>query len=172
MDDNEPKPMTDADAAPPPADTSFEPSTPIKNAGVTFDPAPIDPAPKAVADAAQQAKDGARGLSRQAGDKALMFADQGKERATGALDQLSGMLTDAAAQVDEKLGASYGDYARTAASTVQDFAEQLRAKSVDDLLDDARTLVRKSPGAAIGAAATVGFVVARLVSAGLDQRDA
>ena len=46
-----------------------------------------------------------------------------------------------------------------------------RSKSVDDLLDSARELVRKSPGVAIGAAAAVGFVVARLLTAGLDQRD-
>ena len=46
-----------------------------------------------------------------------------------------------------------------------------RAKDVDAIADDARALVRKSPGMVIGAAAAVGFVVARLLSAGLDQRD-
>lgn len=110
-------------------------------------------------------------LKTEATERARSFADMGKERATGALDQLVQMLTDAADQVDGKLGGQYGQYARNAADQVQGFSTTLNERSVDDLLDDARELVRKSPGVAIGAAATVGFVVARLFSAGLDQRD-
>ncbi|QNE33272.1 hypothetical protein F1C10_02425 [Sphingomonas sp. NBWT7] len=110
-------------------------------------------------------------LKGEAADRVLGLADQGKARASGALDQLSQMLNDAAAQVDDKLGAQYGQYARNAAESVQGFSSSLNDRSVDDLLDDARALVRKSPAVAIGAAAAAGFVVARLLSAGLDQRD-
>ena len=49
-------------------------------------------------------KDSATKYGAQAADKAREFADTGKQRATGALDQLSQMLHDAAGQVDEKLG--------------------------------------------------------------------
>ena len=177
MDDDELKPMTDgetgASAAP-----RFEPDAPAKDAEPQAAlPAPepkteLPPLPTSVAEAKQQAKDGAGRLTQQAGDKARSFVDQGKERATGALEQLSKMLTDAADQVDEKLGGQYGKYARDAADTVQGYADQLRDKPSDDLVEEARVLVRKSPGVAIGAAAALGFVVARLVSAGLDQRDA
>lgn len=118
----------------------------------------------------QQVKDHVGLMSEQAGDKAMMFAEQGKDRAVGALEQLSKMIDDAAGQVDEKLGGS-GHYVRSAAGTVQGFADQLRDRKVDDLVGDARTLVRKSPGIAIGAAAVIGFVVARLASAGLDPRE-
>ena len=183
MDDSDLKPMTDGDITPP-ADTRFEPAAPLKDTGTEFKAAaptgagetqaqaPSPALPTSLADARQQAKDGAGRLTGQASDKALMFADQGKERASGALEQLSQMLTDAAGQVDAKVGEQYGQYARTAAGTVQGYADRLREKKVDDLLDDARALVRQSPGVAIGAAAAVGFVVARLVSSGLDQRDA
>ncbi|MGI4731723.1 MAG: hypothetical protein ACRYFW_08250 [Janthinobacterium lividum] len=177
--DDDLKPMTDGDTTPPPADTQFEPAAPIKDTGAGFDSGqpgsddkPAFALPTSTTEAKQQVKDGAGRLSQQASEKALSFADQGKERASGALEQLSQMLTDAAGQVDDKIGGQYGDFARTAAGTVQGYAEQLREKKVDDLLEDARTLVRKSPGVAIGAAAAVGFVVARLVSAGLDQHDA
>ena len=114
-------------------------------------------------------KDGVSKYGAQAADKARAFADTGKARATGALDQLSQMLHDAAGQVDEKLGSQYGDYARTAAGQVASFADQLKAKDVDSIVDDARDYVRKSPGVAVGIAAALGFVVARLVQSGIDS---
>ncbi len=48
------------------------------------------------------------------------------------------------------------------------FADTLRAKDVDELVAEARDFVKKSPAVAIGAAAAVGFVLARMVKSGLD----
>jgi ElaB/YqjD/DUF883 family membrane-anchored ribosome-binding protein len=124
-------------------------------------------APKTT-DAKQLIKDNATKYSQQATDKVRTFAEDGKARASGALEQLAQLLTDAAGQVDEKLGAQYGGYARTAADTVSGYADQVKAKDVDALFDDARELVRKSPAIAVGAAAAVGFVIARLVQSGVD----
>jgi ElaB/YqjD/DUF883 family membrane-anchored ribosome-binding protein len=70
--------------------------------------------------------------------------------------------------VDEKLGEQYGQYARSAADQISGLAESLRGKQVDDLLDDAREFVKKSPAVAVGIAAGVGFVLARLLKSGLD----
>ena len=53
---------------------------------------------------------------------------------------------DSAHVVDEKLGAKYGDYARTASRSLQEAAASLDQKSIDELGEDARTMVRKSPG--------------------------
>ncbi len=166
-----PQPMNDADITPPPATTQFEPAAPLKDAGVDFDPAGAtkDAAGK-MAGAKQAFDDGASSLQQQAVDKVRLFAEDGKERAGGALDQLAQMLLDAAAQVDEKLGAQYGDHARTAATTVQGFAESVRNKDVDELADDVRGYIRKSPAAAVGVTAALGFALARMVHAGLDQR--
>lgn len=80
------------------------------------------------------------------------------------------MIQDAAGQVDDKLGAQYGDYARSAAGVVSNFSGQIRDKNVDELLDDARAFVRKSPGVAIGVAAALGFALARVVQSGLDDK--
>lgn len=170
------KPMTDADIETPPADTSFQPATPLKDTGATFEPEAA--ADDATADAgrlggvAQAVKDNTANVRAQAGDKARLYAEDGKTKATDALGQLSQLLTEAAGQVDERLGAQYGQYARGAADKVQSFSSQLDAKSVDELFDDARALVKKSPAVAVGVAAAVGFVVARLLTAGIDQRDA
>ncbi len=163
--DDPAQPMTDADTS---AKAEFTSAAPLKNQGVGFS-AETKPAPIPAAD---QVKQGAQRLTEQATDKARGFVDQGKERATGALDQLTQMLNDAAGQVDEKLGEQYGQYARQAADAVSGFAEQVRGKDTDELFDDARELVRKSPAVAVGAAAAIGFVLARLLSSGLEQRDA
>ncbi|WP_423602649.1 hypothetical protein [Sphingomonas sp. MS122] len=118
--------------------------------------------------AADKIRDEAGKIASQAGDKARAFADTGKEKATGALDEFSNMMREAAGSVDERLGEQYGQYARSAADQLSDLAESLRGKQVDDLIDDARDFVRKSPAVAVGIAAGVGFVLARLLKSGLD----
>jgi ElaB/YqjD/DUF883 family membrane-anchored ribosome-binding protein len=65
------------------------------------------------------------------------------------------------------MGAQYGDYVRRASSGVSGLSDALKGKDVDSLFADANALIRKSPGVAIGAAAAIGFVVARIARAGL-----
>lgn len=127
--------------------------------------------PALFAGARQAFKDEAGKLSSQGIDKAKAYAVDGKDRAGGALEEFAKLLTDAAGTVDEKLGAQYGDYARSAANSLSGFGDTLRNKDVDDLLADAKELVKKSPAVAIGTAAAVGFVLARLVKSGLDAND-
>ena len=120
---------------------------------------------------AGQVREQVQTLKGQATDKARQLADQGKDRATTALDNFSQVVQDAARSVDERLGSEYGQYAHRAADAVTSLADGLRGKSVDDLLEDSRTLIRKSPGVAIGAAALVGFALARVVKAGMPSGD-
>ncbi len=117
-----------------------------------------------------QAASGVQNLRSQATDKARSYALDGKNRATSALDELAGMVDDAARQIDDKLGPQYGQYARQAAGAVTGFADTLRDKDVDDLFDDARNVIRKSPAVAIGVAAAVGFALVRLVKAGMPEQ--
>ena len=42
-------------------------------------------------------------------------------------------------------------------------------QDVDDLFDDTRDFVRKSPGVAIGIAAVAGFALMRVIKTGLDD---
>jgi ElaB/YqjD/DUF883 family membrane-anchored ribosome-binding protein len=106
------------------------------------------------------------GLRDQATETVRSYALQGKEKATDALENVIRMIDDAAAAVDEKVGAQYGDYVRQASQTLAGISSTIRDKDVDDLVDDARGVVRSSPALAIGAAAAVGFLVARIVKAG------
>jgi ElaB/YqjD/DUF883 family membrane-anchored ribosome-binding protein len=108
-------------------------------------------------------------LRGQATTRARGFADDGKARATSMLDDFSEVIDEAAQAVDRKFGADYGEYAHRASSAVSDFADKVRNKTVDDLIDDTREFVRKSPGIAIGIAAVAGFMLVRLIKTGLDD---
>lgn len=108
-------------------------------------------------------------LKAQAGDKVRDVASQGKDRATEALDSVSRMVSETADTVDDRLGPQYGNYVRKAADALDGFNDSIRGKEVDQLFDDARDLVRKSPVVAIGAAAAIGFLLVRLVKSGMPQ---
>jgi ElaB/YqjD/DUF883 family membrane-anchored ribosome-binding protein len=116
-----------------------------------------------------QVRDQVASLRGQAGDKLRTVADDGKERATTLLDDVAGIIEDAARSIDERLGGEYGDYAHRASSAVAGFAGRVREKSVDDIVDDTRDIVRTSPAVAIAAAAVVGFALMRVVRTGLDE---
>lgn len=121
---------------------------------------------------AQRLRDGGEKLSGQAADKARTLVGQGLERSSEALSNVSRMIGDTASGIDERLGAEYGDYARRAATAIDNAANSLASKDADELIDDTRNFVRKSPGVALAGAAVVGFAIARLlkssVAAGRD----
>lgn len=104
----------------------------------------------------------ARLYGDQAKEKAGTLATDGKAKASEAMASLSRTISENATYVDDKLGVKYGDYARTASAKLQDASASLDAKSIEELGEDAREFVRKSPGTAIGIAAVVGFLVSRL----------
>ena len=111
-------------------------------------------------------KSGIDDFKAQATDSVRAAATKGKDRATEAVDSISKLIRDSAGTIDDNVGQQYGDYARSAADMVEDFAGKMDAKDVDALAEDARLFVRKSPAIAIGAAAAIGFVLARLVRSG------
>ena len=94
--------------------------------------------------------------------KGRELATEGKVKTSEGLRSLSKTIEENAYQVDEKLGAKYGEYARTASTALNDYAAKLDEKSVDDLVEDGRTFVRNSPGTAIGIAAVAGFMISRI----------
>jgi hypothetical protein len=104
----------------------------------------------------------AKVLGETAREKAAVYADAGKARASDALSGLGRIVADSALTLDEKLGPKAGDFARGAARSIHEAAAALDSKDLGELGDDAREFVRKSPGVAIGIAAVTGFVLARL----------
>ncbi|HEY8593411.1 MAG TPA: hypothetical protein VIL42_11195 [Sphingomicrobium sp.] len=115
----------------------------------------------------ERLRSGREQLTSQAGEKARGLVGQGLERSSEALANVSRMVGDTAAGIEERLGAEYGDYARRAAGAIENVANSLAEKNPDELMDDTRNFVRNSPGIALAGAAVVGFVVARLVKSGI-----
>ncbi len=114
-------------------------------------------------------KEKAAEMKEKATDKVREVAASGKDKAVAAAGTLSGTINDAAKSIDENFGAQYGDYARSAASKIDEFAEKVNAKDVNEIADDARAFVRKRPAIAIGAAAAIGFALVRLFKSGRDD---
>lgn len=111
-------------------------------------------------------------LADQAGEKARGLVTQGLERTAETLANVSKMVGDTAAGIDERLGAEYGDYARRAAGALENAANTIAEKSPDALIEDTRNFVRNSPGVALAGAAVVGFVLARLLKTGMAPDEA
>lgn len=107
-------------------------------------------------------------IKSSASDKAMGFVTQGIERSSGALTNVSSLIGDTAASLDERLGSQYGDYARSAAQTIERAASRLANKEPEELIEDARGIVRKSPGIALAGAAILGFALVRIVKSGLE----
>ena len=139
---------------------------------------PIDAAPEtdeqlpgaglksAAKSAVSDVGDAALGLKDQAADKARGYALLGKDKAVGALENVTKLVNDAAETLDDKLGSQFGDYARRASAAIEGVSSSIDGKDVDQLFDEAKDVIRKSPALAIGAAAVVGFALARVVKAG------
>ena len=111
-------------------------------------------------------KDEAAALKSQASTKAREAATKGKDKAAEAVGSLAKLLEDGAGTVDSKFGKQYGDYARSAASTVAGLASTLDKKDLDELAASTRDMVKKNPAIAVGAATVLGFVLARLLKGG------
>ena len=120
-------------------------------------------------DFAQRLRDGGEKLSSQAGERARGLVSQGLERSSEALANVSRLVGDTAAGLDERLGPEYGEYARRAAAAIESTANSLAEKDPDELIEDTRNFVRNSPGVAIAGAAIIGFAVARLLKTGLSS---
>lgn len=120
---------------------------------------------------ADRIRSGREQIASQASDRARGLVTQGLERTSEALANVSKMVGDTAAGIEERLGPEYGDYARRAAGAIENVANSIAEKDPDELIDDTRTFVRNSPGIALAGAAVVGFVVARLLKTGLARDD-
>ena len=120
---------------------------------------------------ADRIRRGTENLSSQAGERARGLVSQGLERSAEALGNVAKLVGDTAPGIEERLGSEYGDYARRAASAIENAANTIAQKDADELIDDTREFVRNSPGIALAGAAVVGFVLARLLKTGLAKDD-
>lgn len=104
------------------------------------------------------------------GGKAKDVASDVKDMACDAVNSIAQILNDSAGAIDDNIGPKYGDYARSAAQSVTDAAERLRAKPVEEIAEDTREFVRTKPVAAAGIAAVASVVIAKILSSVFGKR--
>ena len=104
-----------------------------------------------------------RGLLGIAETRLLDLAEDGKSELARSFDGFVQIAQELAAQVERFGGGVFAGYAHQAAGLLRDAQTGLHDKPVEDLLDDGRELIRRSPGLAVGVAVVAGFVAARLV---------
>jgi len=105
----------------------------------------------------------------EAAGRARGFVGDTLKSGSTTLTNISTLIGDTVSQIEEKLGPQYAGYARTASQSIDRYAQTLANKDPDELVDDARDLVRKSPGVALAGAAILGFGLVRLLKAGMPE---
>ena len=103
------------------------------------------------------------GLVASARSKLLGIADEGKTELVHGLSNIVGLVREVASQVEGLGFEPLTGYARQASSLVDDLHSSIADKSVEDLIDDGRALVRRQPEIAVALAIVAGFVGARLL---------
>ena len=104
----------------------------------------------------------AKAYGDKAKEGAYDVATKGKTAASDAISSLGKVFGDTATQIDDRFGEQYGDYARKASRSLAETSANLDGKSIEEIGEDAREFVRKSPGVAVGIAAVAGFLLARM----------
>src|SRR5215470_56241 len=120
----------------------------------------------AVSDAAQQAMGEARksasSLASAASERAK---DAVQERISGGADMLGHLAAAvrAAARDLDPNAPQLAGFAREAAGRIDDFSQDIRDKSVEDLMQTSSDFARRQPAVLFGAAAACGFLLFRLI---------
>ena len=100
-------------------------------------------------------------LSGQAADKARGLVGQGLERGGEALANVSKLVGDTAAGLDERLGEEYGEYARKRRHRARGSRRPPVGQESGRADRRYPRFVRKSPGVALAGAAIIGFALVR-----------
>ena len=107
---------------------------------------------------AAQVKDTVQDYGRKASDK----IDEGRVRTAGALQNTASTLHDSGDRFASKTSSAV----HATADKIQVAADYLREHDTRAMMEDLENVVRRYPGAALAAAAVVGFFAGRALRAG------
>lgn len=116
-------------------------------------------------DVVDQAKEQTGQAMEQARTSAFTMMDQQKSRAADGLGSVAQALRQTGDSLRSGDQGSLSQYADRAADTVDQFSQQLRSKSVEELLDDAEDFARREPEVFLGGAVLLGLLASRFFKA-------
>jgi hypothetical protein len=91
--------------------------------------------------------------------------DTGKKTAARGIEQLAAVLDEATESLERSEQQSLAGYAQELAGSVRSFANNLRDRSVDDLIGETQTLARRNPTLFFFGSVAVGIALSRFLKA-------
>jgi hypothetical protein len=101
-----------------------------------------------------------RGLADTAKQRARALADEGKVNAAERIGSIASAIRGAAKELEPQMPQG-ADLIRGAAASLENGAERLRGRSVEEWLQSANKLAHDQPLAVFGGAILAGFVLSR-----------
>jgi hypothetical protein len=95
-------------------------------------------------------------------DRARDMAEQKKEEGAGQIDGVAHAIHGAARELESEMPLAAG-YVHAAASRLQDVAQRLHDRGIDELLKDVNNFARSQPTAFFGGAVLAGFMISRFL---------
>jgi hypothetical protein len=102
--------------------------------------------------------------------KMTQLAETGKGQFAAKLNDVAEVIESVAEPVEKSYGSSAAGYVRSASNSVRSLSDDLKNKSVEDLVSASRSAIGNNAGFAIGTAALLGFVAARVAKGGLGEQ--
>jgi hypothetical protein len=126
-----------------------------------------------VGDAVSKVTEAAQQASGDVKDAAMSFAADANKKATGLLNQQFSVGADFAEQIADSVNAAadsleskspqLANFVRMAAETVEDFSNDIRGQTVQQLVRTASEYTRKQPALVFGLASLAGFALFRVL---------
>lgn len=116
-----------------------------------------------------EGKNMARDLAQDAKRQGREKLDSGKQRAANQTEKLAGIVERAAQELKGGELQPLSDYAAEFATGMKTFAENLRSKTLDELVKDTQQLARKNPALFFIGSIGVGLAISRFVKASSER---
>jgi hypothetical protein len=116
----------------------------------------------------EEASSAARSLASEARDKIWSKLDEQVGSGADLIGDVAGSVRTAANEL-ERNSPRLASFARSAADTIDAYADSMRDRSVDELLRAGTKFARKQPALVFGAAALAGFALYRVFTADMNN---
>ena len=114
---------------------------------------------------ASRAYESARGLTDQARERAMQFAEDGKEQLSEQIDDVAQAIRKAAETMRDGEQAMPAKYVSQAADRLEDLSRTIRETDVDEMLSSLQRFARRNRTAIFGGAVLAGLALGRFAVA-------
>lgn len=96
--------------------------------------------------------------------------ESGKQTAASQAEKVANVIEQAASQLKKKNLRTVADYTSEIKATIKNFSDNLKNRSVDELVTDIRDMVRRNPTAFILGSVVIGIGISRFFKASAERR--